>query len=45
MTFHEPPQWKLKTYGHTITRASCHSPKHGQVDKYNIQAPIRNKNN
>jgi hypothetical protein len=26
MASHEFPQWKLKTYGHKLTRESCHSP-------------------
>jgi len=26
MASHESPQWQLKTYGHKLARASCHSP-------------------
>jgi hypothetical protein len=45
MTFHEPPSGNSKPMGTGLLGNHVIPPRHGQVDKYKIQAPIRNKNN
>jgi hypothetical protein len=46
MDSHESPQWKIKTCGHKLTRASCHSPP-DMVNWIGIRTkhPLKKKNN
>jgi hypothetical protein len=41
--FMNPPSGNLKPMGTSLLGHHVISPRHGQVDKYKIQAPVRNK--
>jgi hypothetical protein len=45
MASHESPQWQLKSMGTSLLGHPVIPPRYGQVDRYKIQAPIRNKKN
>jgi hypothetical protein len=45
MTFQKSPSGNSKPMGIGLLGHPVIPPRHGQVDKYKIQAPVRNKKN